>query len=101
MLCMHRYICYRYIIIKSQMLSNSYFDLTNNSKILLVFCFYQHVDDHSIIMADQTVIKKGEFISMITFTKLPNMYKFRNYQEVFKHLIISQRVTETVNVLQG
>lgn len=25
------------------------------------FLFYQHVDDHSIIMADQTVIKKGEF----------------------------------------
>lgn len=22
--------------------------------------FYQHVDDHNIIMADQTVIKKGE-----------------------------------------
>lgn len=26
--------------------------------------FHQHVDDHSIIMADQTVIKKGEFSSM-------------------------------------
>lgn len=24
--------------------------------------FCQHIDDHSIIMADQTVIKKGTFI---------------------------------------
>lgn len=30
--------------------------------LLLLFFFHQHVDDHSIIMADQTVIKKGEFI---------------------------------------
>lgn len=33
-------------------------------------CLYfspQHVDDHSIIMADQTVIKKGESSSYLYF----------------------------------
>lgn len=48
--------------------------------------FYQHVDDHSIIMADQTVIKKGEFTACLIFSAKASLcFYFEKKTKFWKH----------------
>lgn len=57
-----------------------FFNNAYDGLLLLLFflSFYQHVDDHSIIMADQTVIKKGEFAALLIWSSVAKEHSSAN-----------------------